>query len=370
MASLVYFIPATREEGAEVLAAKVEQLYLATKFERLVAADDFVALKIHFGEKGNTGYIKPAWLKGLIQQVQQKTTRAFFTDSNTLYVGQRSNAVDHLRQAADHGFTLESTGLPVVIADGLLGADDEEIKVSGKRIQTAKIGRAILHADALIALSHFTGHVATGLACAIKNLGMGCASRAGKLEQHSEVHPRVNPKTCTNCGLCLDYCPAKAIIQVEGAAKIIDERCIGCGECLVVCKVGAVKMRWDDDSRRVQEKMVEYALAVRNYFGPKSVFLNFLLQVTKDCDCLAKNQPAVVEDIGILASFDPVAVDKASVDLVLERAGRDVLREGYDLDWSVQLAYGEKVGLGFLEYELRKIDFKPEKTAPRAERRE
>lgn len=363
MASLVYFLPASREEGAEVLSAKVEQIYGATKFQRLVGPDDFVGLKIHFGEKGNTGYIKPAWLKGLIQQVQQKTKRAFFTDSNTLYIGQRSNAVDHLRQAADHGFTYESTGLPVVIADGLLGADDEEVKVSGKRIQSAKIGRAILHSDALIVLSHFTGHVATGLACAIKNLGMGCASRAGKLEQHSEVHPRVSAKVCINCGLCLDSCPAKAIIQVEGAAKIIDERCIGCGECLVVCKVGAVKMRWDEDSRRVQEKMAEYALAIRNYFGPKLVFLNFLLQITKDCDCLARNQSAVVEDIGILASSDPVAVDKASVDLVLQKAGRDVLREGYDLDWSIQLEYGERIGLGFLEYDLRKIDFKPELTA-------
>jgi len=357
MSSVVYFLPASREEGAEVLAAKAEKLYLATGFDRLINQDDFVALKIHFGEKGNTGYIKPAWLKGIIRRVQEKTRRAFFTDSNTLYIGERSNAINHLRQAAEHGFSYEATGLPVVIADGLLGADEVEIKVGGRRIQRAKIARSIVHADALITLSHFTGHVATGLACAVKNLGMGCASRAGKLEQHSEVQLRVNPKLCINCGLCLDSCPAKAIIQSEGAAKILTERCIGCGECLVICKVGAVKMRWDEDSRRVQEKMAEYALAVRNYFGPKVVFLNFLLQVTKDCDCLAKNQPAIIEDIGLLSSFDPVALDKASVDLLLAKAGRDVLRAGYDLDWSIQLKYGEEVGLGFMTYKLKELEF-------------
>lgn len=356
MKSRVYFIPATREEGAEVIAAKAEKIYLTTGFQERLTPTDFVGLKIHFGEKGNTGYIKPSWLKGIIHRIKEKTSRAFFTDSNTLYVGERANAVNHLRQAAEHGFSYESTGLPVIIADGLLGADDEAIKVNAKRIKSARIAKSIVLADALIVLSHFTGHVVTGMGCAIKNLGMGCASRAGKLEQHSEVHPKVNPKYCVNCGLCLTVCPAQAIIQQEGAAKIIDERCIGCGECLVICKVGAVKMRWDDDSRRVQEKMTEYALAVRNYFGPKIVFLNFLLQITKDCDCLAKNQPPIVEDIGLLASYDPVALDQASIDLVLKKARRDVLKEGYDLDWSIQLRYGEEIGLGFRSYELKLIE--------------
>ncbi len=355
--SLVYFLPASREDGAALLAAKTEKIYSATGFERLVNQNDFVALKIHFGEKGNTGYIKPGWLGGIVSRLKEKKTRAYFTDSNTLYVGERSNAVNHLKQAAEHGFTYEATGLPVIIGDGLLGADDVEIRVGGKRIQTAKISRSIAQADCLIVLSHFTGHVVTGMGCAIKNLGMGCASRAGKLEQHSEVHPRVNPKLCLNCGLCLDTCPAQAIIQQDGAAKIVDDRCIGCGECLVVCKAGAVKMRWDDDSQRVQEKMTEYALAVRNYFGPKVVFINFLFQITKDCDCLAKNQPSIVEDIGLLASFDPVAVDKASVDLVLKKAGRDILREGYDLDWSIQLKYGEEIGLGYMAYDLEVVEF-------------
>ncbi|MCX7974554.1 MAG: DUF362 domain-containing protein [Candidatus Aminicenantes bacterium] len=355
MKSLVYFSPAHRNEGAESLALKTEKIYLATGFEERLSRNDYVGLKIHFGEKGNRGYIKPTWLKGMIRRLKEKTVRAFLTDTNTLYMGERTNAISHLRQAAEHGFTFEGTGLPVIIADGLLGGDDVEIKVGAKRIKTAKIAASIIQADALIVLSHFTGHVMTGMGCAIKNLGMGCASRAGKLEQHSEVQPKVNPKYCTNCGLCLTSCPAQAIIQVEGVAKIITERCLGCGECLVRCKVGAIKMRWDEDSRRVQEKMVEYALAVRNYFGPKIVFLNFLIQITKDCDCLAKNQPSIVDDIGLLASYDPVALDQASVDLVLSKAERDVLREGYDLDWSIQLKYGQEIGLGFMDYELIEI---------------
>lgn len=358
MKSQVYFIPAAREEGTEIIAAKAERIYLVTGFQDRLNQNDFVGLKIHFGEKGNTGYIKPAWLKKMINRIKEKTSRAFFTDNNTLYLGERANAVNHLQQAAEHGFTYEGTGLPVIIADGLLGGDDQEIKVSGRRIKAARIGQSILLADALIVLSHFTGHVVTGMGCAIKNLGMGCASKAGKLEQHSEVHPRVNPRYCTNCGLCLTTCPARAIVQQEGVAKIIEERCLGCGECLVICKVGAIKMRWDDDSQRVQEKMTEYALAVRNYFGPKIVFLNFLLQITKDCDCLAKNQPPIVEDIGLLASYDPVALDQASIDLVLKKAQRDVLREGYDLDWSIQLKYGEEIGLGFRSYKLKVIETK------------
>jgi uncharacterized Fe-S center protein len=183
MKSQVYFFPATREEAAEILGAKAEKLYLATGFQERLSSSDYVGLKIHFGEKGNTGYIKSDWLKGIIKQIKEKTGRAFFTDTNTLYVGERSNAVNHLRQAAEHGFSYEKTGLPVIIADGLLGADDIELKVGGKRIKSAKIGAAIVQADALIVLSHFTGHVQTGFGCAIKNLGMGCASRFDELSR-------------------------------------------------------------------------------------------------------------------------------------------------------------------------------------------
>ena len=262
MKSQVYFIPGSRQEEARAIAKKVEKLYLALNLDESIEKDAFVALKVHFGEKGNTGYIKPVWLENMAHRLRQKTRRAFFTDTNTLYVGHRSNAIDHVQLAAQHAFSLERDGLPVHIADRLIGKDDEELKVGLKRVKTAKIAAGILHADWLVCLSHLTGHVQTGVGGAIKNLGMGCASRAGKLEQHAEVNPRINAKSCTNCGICLDYCPTKAIIQKDGSAFILDEKCIGCGECLVVCKVGAVKMRWGGDSARLQEKMAEYAFAV------------------------------------------------------------------------------------------------------------
>ncbi len=355
MKSQVYFIPGSREEGNQKISQKIEKLYYALGLDAAIEKDAFVALKMHFGEKENTGYIKPAWLENMVYRVRQRTRRAYFTDTNTLYVGQRSNAVDHVQLAAQHEFSLEKSGLPVHIADGLIGEDDEEVRVELKHIKTAKIAAGILHADCLVCLSHLTGHVQTGVGAAIKNLGMGCASRAGKLEQHAEVNPRIRAKQCTNCGICLDYCPAEAIVQKDGSAVILDEKCIGCGECLVVCKVGAVKMRWGEDSLRLQEKMAEYAFAVWDRFRGHIGFLNVLFQVTKDCDCMAGNQPAIVEDIGILSSLDPVAIDMASVDLVLRHAGKDVFRKSYDVDWSIQLKLGAAIGLGSLEYDLSEI---------------
>jgi uncharacterized Fe-S center protein len=356
MKSKVHFISADGREPAAVLSEKAKKAYLATGFNDRLAESEFTALKIHFGESGNAGYIKPAWLAGLIREVRRRTGHAFLTDSNTLYVGRRSNSIDHLRLAWSHGFTPEATGLPVIIADGLIGRDKLEPRSDQKRTSSSKIASAILDADALVGLAHVTGHVQTGLGAAIKNLGMGCASRAGKLDQHSVTHPRVNAKQCRNCGLCRDLCPAAAIIQAEGHVVIDPARCVGCGECLVACKHGAIKMKWDEDSVRLQEKMAEYALRVAAHFGGKAVFVNFLIQVTKDCDCMAKAQKPIVPDIGVLASLDPVAVDQASADLILAAAGeKDPLRAGYDLDWSGQLAHGEKIGLGSRRYALIEV---------------
>jgi len=349
----VYLIRADGREAAGVLAEKTKRAYLATGFNDRIAEDDFAALKIHFGEAGNTGYIKPAWLAGLIWEVRTRTKHAFLTDSNTLYVGNRSNSIDHLRLAWSHGFTPEATGLPVIIADGLIGRDKQEPRSAQSRTASSKIASAILDADVFVCLTHVTGHVQTGLGAALKNMGMGCASRAGKLDQHSVTHPRVNAKQCRNCSVCQAFCPEAAIVQAEGHVVIDPARCIGCGECLVVCKQGAIKMKWDEDSLRLQEKMAEYALRVSEHFKDKSVFVSFLIHVSKDCDCMARNQKPIVPDIGILASLDPVAIDQATADLLIAGGGgRDPLRAGYDLDWSGQLAHGEKIGLGTRKYGL------------------
>ncbi len=356
MKSSVHFIAADSREPAEALAEKAKKVYLATGFNDRIAEDDFAALKIHFGEAGNTGHIKPQWLTGLIWEIRQKTKHAFLTDSNTLYVGHRSNSIDHLRLAWSHGFTPEVTGLPVIIADGLIGRDKQEPRSAQARTASSKIASAILDSDVLVGLTHVTGHVQTGLGATIKNIGMGCASRAGKLEQHSVTHPRVNAKQCRNCSVCMAFCPEAAIIQAEGHVVIDPAKCIGCGECLVVCKYGAIKMKWDEDSLRLQEKMAEYALRVVSHFRGKAVFVSFLTQVTKDCDCMAKAAKPIAPDIGILASLDPVAIDQATADLLVAAGGgKDLLRAGYDIDWSGQLGHGEKIGLGRRDYRLVEI---------------
>jgi len=354
--SRVFFIPANGKEAPESLSAKIREAYLAMGFNEKIAEDDFLALKIHFGEKHNTGYIKPQWLKGVISEVRKRTPRAFLTDSNTLYVGNRSNSVDHIQLAWSHGFTPDVVDVPVIIADGLIGRDVHDVPAGRSRVRTAKIAGAILDADALLCLTHVTGHVQTGLGASIKNMGMGCASRAGKLDQHSVVHPRVSARLCRNCGICLDHCPEGAIVQAEGQAVIDGAKCVGCGECLVVCKPGAIKWRWDEDSPRLQEKLAEYALTVQDRFKGKAGFINVLIRVTKDCDCMARSQPPVVGDVGIVASADAVAADKASADLIIARAGEDVFRKGYDLDWGVQLRHGEKIGLGSTDYALTTLD--------------
>jgi len=357
MKSKVYFIPAEAGEPADDLSAKTAKAYLAMGLDGRIEKDDFAALKIHFGEVKGTGYIKPDWLKGLVWAIGKRTPRAFLTDSNTLYVGHRSNSVDHIRLAWSHGFTPAALGIPVIIADGLIGRDKYETRSARPRTRSAKIASAILDADVLLCLTHVTGHVQTGIGAAIKNMGMGCASRAGKLDQHSVVHPRVNAKQCRNCGVCFDLCPEAAIVQAEGHVTIDPAKCVGCGECLVVCKPGAIKMKWDEDSRRLQEKMAEYAHRVYSHFSGKAGFLNFLLKITKDCDCMARDDPRIVPDIGILASLDPIAVDKATADLVIRKGGgRDAFRKAYDIDWSFQLRHGEKLGLGTTDYDLVELD--------------
>jgi uncharacterized Fe-S center protein len=355
MPSKVFFLPASENEGHEILAEKTKRIFVELGLEDAIKKDSFVGIKIHFGEKGNTGYIKPPWLIHLIDRLKRKKAKIFLTDTNTLYLGNRSNAVGHLRLAAQHGFSLEALGIPVVIADGLIGRESGEVDVNLRHVESAKIASTFFYTDVLICLSHFTGHILSGFGAAIKNLGMGCASRAGKLEQHSDVHPWVNAKVCTNCSICQEYCPADAIEQMDGSARIIDERCIGCGECLVVCDVGAIKMRWDGDTLRVQEKMAEYALAVLKSLKKKAGFINYMIKITKDCDCMSKNGKVIADDLGILASLDPVAVDKASVDLLSEANRLDVLRESINVDWSVQLKHGEKIGLGKMDYVLKRL---------------
>jgi uncharacterized Fe-S center protein len=301
----VYFFKVTHGMNDRGIADGIKALFKEAKFKRNVPKDALTAIKTHFGEKGNKGFIPPLHVRAVVECVEGCGAKAFVTETNTLYVGSRSNSYDHLMTAAGHGFTHESLGAPLIIADGLRGQNRASVEVRGEYVKEAHLAPDIVHADALIVLSHLTGHMLTGFACAIKNISMGCATRGGKLAMHADVKPSMDPDKCTGCGTCADWCPADAI-TIAGEHAVIDhETCIGCGECVAVCRTGAVKISWTGS--HMQEKMAEYALAAASTKKNRLVCINFLTYITKNCNCIGDAEAPEIKDIGIMASTDPVA---------------------------------------------------------------
>ena len=259
--------------------------------------------------------------------------------------------MEHIEFANEHGFTLENTGLPIIISDGLLGDDEIEVTIPGKLFKTVKIASLIVKAQALIMVSHFTGHLLTGFGAALKNMGMGCASRRGKLIQHSTAKPSIIKKKCTACGDCMKWCPVNAISLKDNKADIDKSLCIGCGECLAVCRFDAVNFNWSETSPMLQQKVVEHAMGTAATKKGKIIYINFLNRVSKDCDCMGKFEK-IAPDIGVLVSFDPVAVDAASLDLVEKRAGAKISQKAYNVPYREQIRYAGQLGFGNPDYEL------------------
>lgn len=355
--STVYYIQLKRGEERSSVINKTIKMLNKAPFLDLVKDTDLIGIKIHFGEKGNKGHIQADIVKHIADLLKKKSARVFVTDTNTLYIGCRSNSVDHMKIADEHKFSLTNIGIPVIIADGLTGRNFTTVTVNGKHFKNVKIASDIVHTDFLLCLSHMTGHMQTGFGATIKNLGMGCASRAGKLEQHSNVLPEVSPAKCIGCKTCLKWCPADAIIMEGRKAVIIKDKCIGCGECTVACKVGAIEIKWSESIKVLQEKMAEYASGVVKALTPeKMYYLNFLTHITKDCDCMTKDEPPVCADLGIMASTDPVALDQASVDALLKSNNCDIFKKGYpQIDWSIQLKHAESIGMGSTNYKLETL---------------
>lgn len=358
ISSIVWYAPMPKgDSNIESVCRKLRLLIESSGILGDIKKDDFTCIKLHFGEEGNTGHIRPELVKEAASEVSKKTANAFLSDTNVLYKNSaRTNSVDHLKTAYDHGFSIEKTGIPVIISDGLFGRDYTDIRIAKKHFNDVKIARDIAACDRMVVLTHVTGHMYTGLGGAIKNLGMGCASRRGKYEQHSGAIPTVEPEFCVACGSCVANCPAGCISMKDGKATIDPGSCIGCGECVVVCRTKAINIKWSEKLENLQEKMVEYAYGAVKAVKGSTVYISFLLKVTKNCDCMALDEPALTEDMGILASFDPVAIDKASADLLIQKSGKDILKEANPITrWPVQVEYAAKIGLGKTAYALREI---------------
>ncbi len=365
--SKVYFADIRARSEEESKAAKIEKLFEAAGFNDLISDDDFTGIKVHMGEEGNDSHISPVMVRKVVDKVKEYQGKPFVSDTNTLYTGERHNAIDHLRTAERHGFTYSVLDAPVMIADGLNGKDFEEVQINKPRFEKVKIATDFTTSDSMIVLSHFKGHEMAGFGGSIKNLAMGCAPPAGKKDQHSVVFES-DDETCIACGECADNCPENAIL-VEDTADIDVDKCIGCGECLTVCPVDAIETDWEAEMGPFNERMTEYAYGAIKNKENKVGYINFLIEITPECDCVPWSDAPIVPDIGIIASKDPVAIDKASYDLVNDQPGfKDSYLErnfepGEDKfkgmrenpEECVQIEYGEEIGLGNSEYELIEI---------------
>lgn len=366
--SKVYYVNLRSAGSSDSLLRKLGRLFRQAGLANCINQDDLVAVKLHFGEMGNTAFLRPIYARTIVAEVKQAGGRPFLTDTNTLYLGERSNAVDHLNAAIANGFAYAVCDAPIIIADGLHGKDYVEAEINLNHFQKVKIASAIYHANSLIALSHVKGHPLTGFGGAIKNIAMGGASRGGKQMMHSAVRPEVG-EGCIGCSLCVRWCPAGAITVIDGVAQINNDQCIGCGECPVNCPHGVMRIQWGGPKRAVQERMAEFAYGLLRSKEGKAGFINFILDVVPECDCFSWSDAPIVPDLGILASFDPVAIDQASIDLInaapglpnskatdLPR-GADKFRLIHpDVDPGVQLEYAEKIGLGQRKYQLVEVN--------------
>lgn len=354
----------TRRNLFDKLDGLLDAVGLSERFKR----GHLVAIKLHFGEKGNAAFISPVFVRAVVDRIKETDAEPFITDTNTLYVGSRANSASHLRTAIENGFAYAVVNAPLIIADGLRGEAGVRVKTGGPRFSEVVIASEIAHADGLVVMTHFKCHEMTGFGGALKNIGMGCAAREGKLAQHSNCAPKVDPSGCTACGECGLHCPADAI-EIGAVAVINEKLCIGCGHCIAACPEATIDVRWDETTSGLQEKMVEYAsAAVRGKEG-RCVYISFIQRVSPACDCYGHNDAPIVPDIGILASVDPVAIDQACADLVNAAQGFSdtALTSGHEpggdkfrgvhpsVDWSVQLDCAQNAGLGTRQYILEKI---------------
>ncbi|MDR2820513.1 MAG: DUF362 domain-containing protein [Desulfovibrio sp.] len=365
MSSTVFYADMHTRSHDNSKIAKVGRLCDAVGLKKIVKKNEPTAIKLHFGEYGNDTYLNPTFVRQVVDKVVAAGGKPFLTDTTTLYSGSRHNAVDHLQTAYSHGFSPSVVHAPVIVADGIYGENDVPVRINAKHFKQVRIATEIRRAPSLIVLSHFKGHEMAGFGGTIKNLAMGGAAVYGKRAQHA-TKVQLNEKTCISCGKCVSVCPQKALRAVDGKTRLDAARCIGCFECITVCPIKAVDTDWNTEMHPFIERMTEHALGTVKGRQRRVCFINFVLGITPDCDCVAWSDMPLAPDIGILASLDPVALDQACFDLVCKAPSFDPALAGKkDFDkfkarWpktcgEVQLSYGEEIGLGSRQYVLEKI---------------
>jgi len=368
MASTVYFANARSRLPKENKITKIQKLFDAAGFDSIISENTIAALKVHFGERGSDAFVKPVFVRQIVDKVKALGGKPFLTDTNTLYSGSRFHAVDHIQTAIEHGFGYAVTQAPIIIADGLRSQSYEEVAVKLKHFNTIKVASDVMRADSLILINHFKGHEMSGFGGAIKNVAMGCVPARGKKDQH-KAGMSVKQKECVKCGACIAVCPEQAIEMKDTSAFIDREICTGCGECMNRCPHHAIEFDWHTEIAPFMERMTEYAFGVLQSKKGRVGFMTFLLNIVPDCDCVPWSDTPIVPDIGILASTDPVAIDTACYDLVNQQLG---LKNSYltrnvnpgedkfvglwkNTQSRIQLTYGEEIGLGSTDYELVEI---------------
>ena len=369
--SKVYYTDFRAKLG-EGLPLKLQRLLRTAGIDQIDMDGKFVAIKMHFGELGNLGFLRPNYARAVADVVKSLGGKPFLTDCNTLYPGSRKNALEHLYCAWENGFTPMTVGCPILIGDGLKGTDDVEVPVEGgEYVTAAKIGRAVMDADIFISLSHFKGHETTAFGGAIKNIGMGCGSRAGKKEQHSNGKPVIDPEACRGCKRCLKECANDGLVFNELTRKMeVDtEHCVGCGRCIGACNFDAIAFATDAATKELNCRMAEYTKAVID--GRPNFHISLVMDISPNCDCHAENDAPILPDIGMFCSFDPLALDQACVDACLRQQPLpgsqlydNMHREGFcdhhdhfvnstpESEYKTCLEHAAKIGIGSREYEL------------------
>ena len=371
----VYFTDFRTPYGGDTMPGKLKKLIRKAGIDQLNLDGQFVAIKIHFGELGNVSYLRPNYARAVVDVVKELGGKPYLTDCNTLYPGSRKNALEHLYCAWENGFTPLTVGCPILIGDGLKGTDDIEVPVrGGEYVKNAKIGRAVMDADVIISMTHFKGHEATGFGGALKNLGMGCGSRAGKKEQHNNGKAYVQQEICRGCRRCMRECANDGLVFDPETRKMhVDkEHCVGCGRCVGACNFDAIDFEDPNSNQMLNYRIAEYAKAVVD--GRPQFHISLVMDISPNCDCHGENDAPILPDVGMFASFDPLALDQACVDACMKceplpnsQLGEH-MRDPHFVDhhdhftnstpeseWQSCLSHAEKIGLGTRDYELIRL---------------